>query len=43
MKPTYPKELVCDEETARRVTDRWAEYFPGGAVAMGDSTRAHLD
>ena len=43
MKPTYPKELVCDEQTARRVTDRWTEYFPDGRVAMGDSTRAHLD
>jgi UbiD family decarboxylase len=43
MKPTYPKELVADDQTAARVTDRWTEYFPAGGVEMGDSTRAHLD
>ena len=29
MKPSYPKELVCDPETARAVDTRWKEYFPG--------------
>jgi UbiD family decarboxylase len=43
MKPTYPKELFCDRDTAALVTRRWREYFPAGDVAMGDSDRAHLD
>ncbi|HVZ20572.1 MAG TPA: UbiD family decarboxylase [Vicinamibacterales bacterium] len=43
MKPTYPKELLCDEETAALVSRRWREYFPSGGVEMGDSDRAHLD
>ncbi|MCC6672372.1 MAG: UbiD family decarboxylase [Planctomycetes bacterium] len=42
MKPTYPRELQADPETAARVTQRWREYFPAG-MAMGDSERAHLD
>ena len=43
LKPDFPKELVADEETARTVTARWNQYFPGRKVEMGDSTRAHLD
>jgi UbiD family decarboxylase len=43
MKPWYPKEVTCREDIAQRVTNRWAEYFPGGRVEMGDSERAHLD
>jgi hypothetical protein len=43
MKPPYPAELRCDEGTAALVSRRWAEYFPDGRVAMGDSERAHLD
>jgi len=43
MKPGYPEELFCDEETARTVTRRWKQYFPRGNVAMGDSDRAGLD
>jgi 4-hydroxybenzoate decarboxylase subunit C len=43
LKPTYPKELACDDQTAALVTKRWREYFPGGDVPMGDSYRAHLD
>jgi 3-polyprenyl-4-hydroxybenzoate decarboxylase len=39
----YPEELLCDEETALKVTKRWAEYFPAGGVEMGDSARGHLD
>ncbi len=41
--PGFPDELFCDEITARRVDQRWREYFPGGSVEMGDSSRAHLD
>lgn len=41
-KPSYPKELFCDTDTARRVDERWSEYFPGGSVDMGDSDTAHL-
>jgi len=43
MKPTYPKELFCDEDTAALVSRRWREYFPSQAVEMGDSAKAHLD
>ncbi len=43
VKPWYPKELFCDDETAALVTRRWREYFPGRAVEMGDSDQAHLD
>ena len=43
MKPTYPKELECDDATAARVTERWREYFPSRNVEMGDSSRGHLD
>jgi hypothetical protein len=43
MKPWYPKELFCDDQTAATVTARWKEYFPSGHVEMGDSQRAHLD
>ena len=43
MKPSYPEELFCDPETASKVERRWKEYFPAGAVEMGDSSRAHLD
>jgi 3-polyprenyl-4-hydroxybenzoate decarboxylase len=43
MKPSYPEELFCDEETAATVDRRWSEYFPDGGVEMGDSDRGHLD
>ena len=42
MKPGYPEELTCDPEIAKRVTERWNEYFPDG-LEMGDSERGHLD
>ncbi|MAB90375.1 MAG: 4-hydroxybenzoate decarboxylase [Planctomycetes bacterium] len=42
MKPSYPEELFCDDQTAEKVTKRWGEYFPSG-MDMGDSARAHLD
>jgi 4-hydroxybenzoate decarboxylase subunit C len=42
-KPSFPKELVTDPETAALVSRRWREYFPDGRVEMGDSDRAHLD
>jgi UbiD family decarboxylase len=43
MKPTYPKELFCDDDTAKLVSQRWKEYFPSGRVEMGDSDKGHLD
>lgn len=42
MKPTYPKELFCDSDTAALVSRRWDEYFPARKVVMGDSGGAHL-
>jgi UbiD family decarboxylase len=42
-KPSFPREVSCDPDTAALVSRRWAEYFPGGRVEMGDSERAHLD
>lgn len=42
MKPWYPKELFCDEDTAQRVDKRWREYFPEGHVEMGSSETGHL-
>ena len=42
-KGPYPKELFPDDETKRKVTDRWNEYFPGGSVPMGDGDAGHLD
>jgi UbiD family decarboxylase len=43
LKASYPKELFCDPDTARKVGDRWREYFPAGGVEMGDSGSASLD
>jgi 4-hydroxybenzoate decarboxylase subunit C len=43
LKLGFPKELSCDEETARTVTRRWKEYFPSANVEMGDSEKADLD
>jgi UbiD family decarboxylase len=43
VKPWYPKEVSCREDIARRVTDRWREYFPAKRVEMGDAERGHLD
>jgi len=43
MKPSYPDEVSCDPGTARLVSERWNEYFPGGGVEMGNSEQAHLD
>jgi len=43
MKPWYPKELSCREDTANLVSRRWREYFPAANVTMGDSERGHLD
>jgi UbiD family decarboxylase len=43
MKPSYPRELFADEETRRRVNERWKELFPRGNVEMGDSDAGHLD
>jgi 3-polyprenyl-4-hydroxybenzoate decarboxylase len=43
MKPWFPAEVECDPDTARLVSNRWAEYFPHRKIAMGDSSRGHLD
>ena len=43
MKPWYPKEVTCRDDIAHRVTNRWAEYFAGAKVEMGDAERGHLD
>ena len=43
MKPWYPKELSCRPDVAKRVTERWREYFPTRGIDMGDSERGHLD
>ena len=42
LKPSFPKELYCDPETARTVDRRWSEYFDR-PVTMGDSGLGHLD
>lgn len=42
-KEGYPDELFCDDETAKKVDERWGEYFPKSNVEMGDSDRGHLD
>ncbi len=42
-KPSFPKELSCDPDTAATVSRRWREYFPAGGVEMGDSEAGHLD
>jgi UbiD family decarboxylase len=42
MKPWYPQEVRCRDDIARRVSDRWREYFPSAQVDMGDSERGHL-
>ncbi len=41
-KPSFPKEVACDPQTAALVTRRWQEYFPDGRVEMGDSEAAHV-
>jgi UbiD family decarboxylase len=43
MKPWYPAELSCRGDVKQKVSQRWAEYFPGGTVEAGDSERGHLD
>ena len=43
LRPGFPRELACRDDTAAQVTRRWSEYFPAGGVEMGDSAAAHLD
>ncbi|MGE3841946.1 MAG: UbiD family decarboxylase [Vicinamibacterales bacterium] len=43
MKPGYPAELTCRPDVAATVSRRWREYFPDGAVEMGDAEAGHLD
>jgi UbiD family decarboxylase len=42
-KPSFPREVSCDADTAALVSRRWKEYFPSLPVEMGDSDLAHLD
>jgi UbiD family decarboxylase len=42
VKPWYPGELFADPAIARKVGERWKEYFPAGNVEMGSSDLAHL-
>jgi len=42
LKPGFPEELFVDDATARKVGERWREYFPAGGE-MGDSAKGHLD
>jgi len=41
IKPWYPGIVSCDPAIAKRVTDRWKEYFPAG-MEMGSSEYGHL-
>jgi UbiD family decarboxylase len=41
-KPWYPKELFADDATAKKVSERWRDYFPLVRVEMGDSEKGHL-
>ncbi len=43
MKPWYPKEVSCHDDIARKVSERWREYFPSRKVEMGDAEKGHLD
>jgi UbiD family decarboxylase len=43
MKPWYPREVECRPDIARRVSDRWTEYFPSRRVEMGDAEKGHLE
>jgi UbiD family decarboxylase len=42
LKTGFPREVACAPEVARRVGERWREYFPSG-VEMGDAEEGHLD
>jgi len=41
MKPSYPKEVLPDPQTAALVTQKWNAYFPQGQE-MGPSDLAHV-
>ena len=43
LKPGFPGEVACADETAALVSGRWREYFPEGGVEMGDGAAGHLD
>lgn len=40
MKPSYPQELECDEQTFETVSKKWDNYFPQG-MEQGSSFKAH--
>lgn len=41
MKPSYPPEVLCDNDTDNLVSKNWLRYFPQG-LEMGDSIDAHV-
>jgi UbiD family decarboxylase len=41
MKPSYPPEVLCDEDVAQQVEEKWNKYFCT-KQEMGDSTLAHV-
>ncbi len=41
MKPSYPEEVLCDDDTAKIVSEKWMAYFPEG-MEMGESLSAHV-
>lgn len=41
IKPSYPPEVICDPETAKKVTANWSRYFPEG-LTMGESSTGHV-
>lgn len=41
MKPSYPKEVLCDDQTYELVSKNWSRYFPKG-MTMGESQTGHV-
>lgn len=41
MKPSYPQEVLCDPDTANKVTEKWRRYFPN-YQEMGESAMGHV-
>ncbi len=41
VKPWYPKEVFPSPEIARKVSERWNEYFPNG-MKMGSADYGHI-
>lgn len=41
MKPSYPEEVLVDDETDKLVSSKWNKYFPDG-MEMGESKPANV-